>query len=247
MESFLTSGRCFVEDIHLTTAENDCYTADFVGDMLGGNISARTYGNYREWHPPMANSSYTIGVDVAEGLSYGDYSCAQVLDAEGRQVACWHGHIDPWEWGNVISQIGQRYNSAYVVVERNNHGLTTLRRLMELSYPTLFVEHSVDGAYSDKMTKRGGFLTTSKTKPLIIDNLASLLRQSQSGISDMELVNELRTYIIDDKGAFNSQSGCYDDRVMAYAIALHGLASMPRPRHRTIQKRYNALDPVAGY
>jgi hypothetical protein len=111
----------------------------------------------------------------------------------------------------------------------------------------MFIEHSVDGAYSDKMTKRGGFLTTSKTKPLIIDNLAALLRQGQSGIADIDLVNELRTYIIDDKGAFNSQSGCYDDRVMAYAIALHGLASMPRPRHRTIQRRFKTLDPVTGY
>ena len=111
----------------------------------------------------------------------------------------------------------------------------------------MFIEHSVDGAYTDKMTKRGGFLTTSKTKPLIIDGLAALLRQGQSGIADMDLVSELRTYIIDDKGAFNSQSGCYDDRVMAYAIALHGLASMPRPRHRTIQRRFKTLDPVAGY
>ena len=105
----------------------------------------------------------------------------------------------------------------------------------------------MDGAYADRQTKRGGFLTTSKTKPLIIDNLASLIRQHESGIADIELVNELRTYVIDEKGAFNSQQGCYDDRVMAYAIALHGLASMPRPRHRTIQKRFTALDSVSGY
>ena len=97
------------------------------------------------------------------------------------------------------------------------------------------------------MTKRGGFLTTSKTKPLIIDNLASLIRQNELGAADVELINELRTYVIDEKGVFNSQQGCYDDRVMSYAIALHGLASMPRPRHRTIQRRFTTLDSVAGY
>ena len=247
LEAFLTSGRCFVEDSHLTNSENDCYTADFKGEIRGGKISDRSYGPYQEWYPPLGDDNYAIGVDVAEGLAYGDYSCAQVLDSQGRQVACWHGHIDPWEWGNVVSQIGQRYNNAYVIVERNNHGLTTLRRLMELSYGNLFVEHSVDGAYADKATKRGGFLTTSKTKPLIIDNLAALLRQGQSGISDIELVNELRTYVIDDKGAFNSQRGCYDDRVMAYAIALHGLASMPRPRYRSTTRRFKTVDSVAGY
>ena len=97
------------------------------------------------------------------------------------------------------------------------------------------------------MTKRGGFLTTSKTKPLIVDNLATLLRQGESGVADVELLSELRTYIIDDKGSYNSQNGCYDDRVMAYAIALHGLASMPRPRHRIIKQRFKSLDPVTGY
>ena len=134
-----------------------------------------------------------------------------------------------------------------MIVERNNHGLTTLRRLQEIGYPSLFVESSVDNAYGDRLTKRGGFLTTSKTKPLIIDNLAALLRQGESGIADRELVNELRTYVIDEKGAFNSQQGCYDDRVIAFAIALHGLASMPRARGSIVKKRYESVDNVAGY
>lgn len=247
LESFLTSGRCFVEDAALQQAEVECYTPDFRGDYRNGALSPHSSGPYKEWFPPNRDESYVIGVDVAEGLSYGDYSVAQVLDSLGRQVACWHGHIDPFEWGNAIGALGERFNNAYVIVERNNHGLTTLRRLQELGYPNLFVESSVDGAYGDKLTKRGGFLTTSKTKPLIIDNLAALLRQGESGIADQELINELRTYVIDEKGAFNSQQGCYDDRVMAFAIALHGLASMPRPRAPIIQKRFNSVDSVAGY
>ena len=70
----------------------------------------------------------------------------------------------------------------------------------------------------------------------IIDNLAALLRQRESGIADKELLNELRTYVIDEKGSYNAQSGCYDDRVMAYAIALHGLASMPRPKRLEVKR-----------
>ena len=247
IESFLTSGRCFVEEKALAVAESECYSPDFIGELREGLITPLEKGSYKEWLPPIPDENYVIGVDVAEGLNYGDYSCAQVLDSLGRQVACWHGHIDPWEWGNVVSQLGKRFNMAYVIVERNNHGLTTLRRLQEVKYPNLFVESTVDNAYGDKLTKRGGFLTTSKTKPLIIDNLASLLRQEESGIADLELVNELRTYVIDEKGSFNSQRGCYDDRVIALAIAMHGLASMPRTRAPRIQKRYKSVDSVAGY
>ena len=247
LEAFLTSGRCFVEEMAISQCESNCYTADFKGDIIDGNLIERDHGNYQEWYPPSREETYCIGVDVAEGLAYGDYSCAQVLDSLGNQVACWHGHIDPFDYGALVAMLGKRFNTAYVIVERNNHGLGTLRKIQDLGYSNLFVESSVDGAYGDRLTKRGGFLTTSKTKPLIVDNLAALLRQGESGVADIELLNELRTYIIDDKGSYNSQNGCYDDRVMAYAIALHGLASMPRPRHRTIQKRFKSLDPVTGY
>ena len=180
-------------------------------------------------------------------LADGDYSCAQVLDGLGRQVACWHGHIDPYAYADMLVNLGKRYRNAYMIIERNNHGLTTLRRMQELQYPNMYIESSVDGAYGDKLTKRGGFLTTSKTKPLIIDNLAALLRQGESGIADKELVNELRTYVIDEKGAYNAQSGCHDDRVMAYAIALHGLASMPRPRRHEVKRRFKTVDSTTGY
>ena len=37
-----------------------------------------------------------IAADVAEGLSYGDYSSAHVIDAtSGDVVAHWHGRIEP--------------------------------------------------------------------------------------------------------------------------------------------------------
>jgi len=246
LEAFLTSGRCFVEDGCLQKAEENCYTSDFCGEFKNSERFERSNGPYKEWDTPR-DESYVIGVDVAEGLGHGDYSCAQVLDSMGRQVACWHGHIDPYQYADLLLSLAKRWNTAYVIVERNNHGLTTLRRLQELQYPNLYIESSVDNAYGDRLTKRGGFLTTSKTKPLIIDNLAALLRQNESGIADMELVSECRTYVIDDKGGTNAQSGCYDDRLMAYAIALHGLQSLPRPRERVVANRFKAFDPAVGY
>ena len=154
----------------------------------------------------------------------------------GNQVATWSGHVDPFDLAAIVCKIGIYYNKAWTLIERNNHGLTTIRKAQELNYPNLFVEQTVDDAYVDKMTRRAGFLTTSKTKPLIIDNLAHLLRQGESGIVDMELIDELRTYVVDARGITNAQNGCYDDRIMAYAIALFGLNSMPR-KHRQNFKR----------
>ena len=50
------------------------------------------------WREPVNGHSYVAGVDTAEGLLHGDYSCIQMLDVRnGEQVAVWHGHIPPDE------------------------------------------------------------------------------------------------------------------------------------------------------
>ena len=50
------------------------------------------------WCKPESNHAYVLGVDTAEGLGHGDYSCIQVLDVStGDQAAIWHGHIPPDE------------------------------------------------------------------------------------------------------------------------------------------------------
>ena len=52
------------------------------------------------WREPVPRHAYCVGVDTAEGLVHGDYSCAQVLDVRsGEQVAIWHGHIPPDDVG----------------------------------------------------------------------------------------------------------------------------------------------------
>ena len=48
------------------------------------------------WVHPHAQHGYVMGVDTAEGLGHGDYSCVHVLDLNtGELVAAWHGHIPP--------------------------------------------------------------------------------------------------------------------------------------------------------
>ena len=235
-EAFLTTGRLFVEPKFIDQAAVECYTPVARYDVRDTELVPHAKGLLKIFENPKDSLRYCIGVDVAEGLEHGDYSVIQVLDHLGNQVATWSGHVDPFDLAGIVCKIGIYYNKAWTLIERNNHGLTTIRKAQELNYPNLFVEQTVDDAYVDKMTRRAGFLTTSKTKPLIIDNLAHLLRQGESGIVDIELIDELRTYVVDARGITNAQNGCYDDRIMAYAIALFGLNSMPR-KHRQNFKR----------
>lgn len=253
-EAFLFSGRCFVEESHLLDAQRDCYKPSFEGDFRVNSSKAiemveREGGPYRQWIKNIdPDERFCIGVDIAEGLAHGDYTVAQVLDSEGHQVACLRLHDDPYNFATTLAALGHRFNRAHIIPERNNHGLTTIRRLQEIGYPNIYVEHTVDDAYSDRMTRRAGFYTSSKTKPLIIDNLAALLRNRDSGIADVDLVKECRTYVIDEKGVTNAQAGCFDDRVMAYALALHGLNTMPRKNKGSfVRTNYQPVDSVVGY
>ena len=162
---------------------------------------------------------YVIGADVAEGLVDGDYSVAQVLDEDCNVVARWHGHIDPDLFGIELVKLGKYYNEAYLAVENNNHGLTTLKSIIRQEYWNLFFTKTYD-RFSDTITKKLGWSTNGKTKPMMIDKLAEFIREFYIGISDKLTIQELLTYIIEDNGKTNAQEGCYDDCVTSLAIAL---------------------------
>lgn len=244
-EAFLTSGRCFVDFRFLDKVGEECYTPDFIGEVGQFGFANHSNGPLKVWWMPESQKQYVIGVDIAEGLEHGDYTVAQVIDYDGNQVACWRGHIDPGEFGDVLLQLATKYNRAYIVPERNNHGLTTIHRLLDRGYPHLYMEQVQDHAW-DKPTKKVGWLTTTKTKPLMIDNLANVIRTEPHRFADKELVDELRTYVIDEKGRTSSQRGCFDDRIVAIALAHMGLKTKPQRRSYS-PTVYKPADSLAGY
>lgn len=172
------------------------------------------------WEEPQPGKFYSIGADVAEGLVLGDYSCAYVGDNDTFDlVARWHGHIDPDLFGKELVKLGRYYNEAYIGVENNNHGLTTLTTLKKEEYWNIYFSKTYD-RISDTMTQKLGWTTSVRTKPLMIDKLAEYVREYHLGIYDDLLISEMYTYIIEDNGKTNAQAGCHDDAVMAVAILL---------------------------
>lgn len=171
------------------------------------------------WKEPEPEMFYCIGADVAEGLIEGDYSCACVGDSNFDVVAMWHGHIDPDMFGMEIIKLAKYYNEAYIGVENNNHGLTTLSIMKREEYWNLYFSKSYD-RLTDTTTQKLGWSTNVKTKPLMIDKLAEFIREMYIGIYSDLIISEAFTYVIEDNGKTNAQSGCYDDTIMALAIML---------------------------
>ena len=238
MEAFLFSGRPVFDPNALNRAESRCEPPKRVVDVRisDGEWEDRPDGLLQIWQEPMEEESYAIGADVAEGLLHGDNSTGDIFNDRGQQVAHFCGHLDPDLFGQVLYWLAKKYNDAYLGVERNNHGHATLATLKRLDYRNLFVEELLDRD-SEEETERVGWLTSQISKPFIIDNLSSLIRQDLSGIYCAQSVDECRTYVIDEKGRTNGQAGCKDDRVMSLAIGHEMLRRMPRASKRDQSRR----------
>src|SRR5574343_834278 len=210
-----------------------------------GQWVSKPDGKLRVWKEPIRGRAYIIGADVAEGLSKGDFSCADVIDhVTGEQVAQWHGHVDADQFGMLIAMLAKRYNEAFVAVERNNHGLTTLTVLNNMDYPNLYAERVPDPP--GKPRTRYGWLTGRATKPLIIDNLVMELREDQHGINCRETIEEMMTYKRDDAGRTDAEEGRHDDRVMSLAIAKHVRQTTPVPKPKKVPDHYKIRSKRRG-
>jgi hypothetical protein len=188
-------------------------------------VVARRNGELEIWLPPMAGREYLVAVDPAGGGSEGDYSAAQVVDlAAGLQCAEFAGHVGGLELARLVTDLAREYNSAWLVVERNNHGSGVLA-LMEsvLKYPRIFCQ---GGRQTGQHTGQPGWLTHSISRPAMLSRLNAALVERPACFQSRRLLAECRTFVRLPDGRSGAQSGTHDDRVMAMAIALAARAEI---------------------
>jgi hypothetical protein len=214
----------------------------------------KSWCGLRVWEKPKEFHSYAIGVDVAEGVG-GDASVAQVLDCTiGKHVACfWSNSIDIDTYSAELYKLGHWYNKAQLCIEQNNHGNGVIAHLGAaaggLAYPNLYKRRVYD-EYTQKQTKQIGFKTTSATKPRIIENLKSALRDGDIITSDKQTILELCNFVRDAKtGKMGASGSGKDDRVIGLALAWEAgriikEAAEYTDKERFVQQQY---DPMTGF
>lgn len=221
-EAFLTTGRPLFDVEHiaellrnpvepsrreaLNIAGND-FEPDARGELL----------TYREFDP---TDTYTIGADVAEGVRNGDYSVAQVLDGQKRQVAVYRARIDPDAYAKVLYILGRRYGDCLISCEANNHGILPVTKLArDFNYPNVF-QTTVYDQVLDRETTKLGWRTDVKSKPLCVDMTRAAFRDRELEIVDPTTLREMASFVLTDGGKMEADSGCHDDAVMALCIAV---------------------------
>ena len=177
----------------------------------------REEGYWSIWEDPQPNTAYIMGVDSAGGKSDGNNSVAQILDPVKLEVvAKFRGKIEPDAFGHELEIWGRKYNTAHMIIEVNNHGLTTLNTI-KTSYPNIYWKKDY-GQKGTIWTKQLGWLTTTRTRPMMIDNLSVALEDGLR-IWCRETIDELFTFIVDEKGKPVAEQGKFDDEVIALALA----------------------------
>ena len=176
-------------------------------------------GQVEVWEKPQPGVRYIIGIDTAEGLASGDNSVACVGRADtGLQVAELVCREEPAVFAELVMRLGQYYNDAFLVPERNNHGMVVIAYLNEHLYPML---------YRHRDDKRWGWPSNAKTRPMLISYAQEVVRDSPELIQSPGLIEEMLTFVRNARGrpeaaGKGTRGGKKDDRVFAFALMLAG-------------------------
>ena len=170
---------------------------------------------------------YCIGGDTAGEGS--DWFTGHVLNAKtGRQVARLRHQMDEDLYVRQMYCLGYYYcckvkekglEPALIGIESNFSSYPN-KELVRLGYPNLYVREKED-RFSGVMDKSYGFRTTSVTRPVIIAELVKIVRETVELINDKLTLEEMLTFVRNEKGRPEAQEGAHDDLVMGLAIAYY--------------------------
>jgi phage terminase large subunit-like protein len=217
---------------------------DYAGTNYAIKFHDKSNGVLKVWAEPHPNRRYFIGADIGLGVG-GDPSCACVLDDQLNQVAELHGQLAPDQMGDKILTLAKWYNQAWVGIEANSFGIAAIDAVKKL-YGKLYFSYKIDGR-TDQRTRRIGWWTDTKTKPLMIGEFAKAVREESITLNSRELMEEMGTYVLGDDGSVNAEKGCNDDRVIAAMIAMQVRKKHLVSASDTPLENYRPANSSTGY
>ena len=176
---------------------------------------------------------YLIGCDTSLGTEDGDSSAIEVIDLlTGAQVHSEELKISPDLLAFRLAELSDAYNGAVIGVERNNTGIATIKKLLELVEEervykelTPAQKRAVDDGkktYEEAWAEAEfGIATTTANKSLYAVFLEQAVRTGEIGLSNQAWCDQAQTciWLNSQKTQWGAMPGFHDDRVIALAIA----------------------------
>ena len=176
---------------------------------------------------PEEGHTYMLTADVSRGTS-NDYSAYVVVDVSEipyKIVAKYKDNeIKPLLFPAKIYDVARAYNQAFVLVEVNDIGEQVANTLQfDLEYDNLMMASMrgragqiLGGGFSGGRAQLG-VRTTKAVKRIGCSNLKQLVEDNKIVIEDLDIINELSTFIIKGQ-SFEADEGCNDDLVACLFI-----------------------------
>ena len=220
-EAFITSGRPVFPADRVSKMLHEARAPIAKKALEGTEWNDNPLGELHCFLPFDKHATYYIGADVGMGVRR-DWSVAQVFDDKRRQAAVWRSdRFDADYFGTVLANLGRYYNDAQVIIERNGPGILTNRVVhKDEEYPYVYQETVYDKV-TDTETTHVGFMTSERSKPLIVGEMRAHLRDHEIEIYDRITLEEMRSFIVTQTGRMEADKGKHDDHVLAVALANH--------------------------
>lgn len=170
------------------------------------------------WKRPSGQYPYIISVDVAEGLSHGDWSVLSVWQDTQEaliNVARTKVHVSLDDLAAMIAEESRLYHNALVAVERNGLGAAVVQKLDSLGITNQYHTLDQDGEELD----RNGWYTNQRTKKLMIEEFSAASTAGDIVSFDRDLWTQCENIIRDENGRPMTPKRKHDDVAMAAFIA----------------------------
>ena len=160
---------------------------------------------------------YVVGGDTkGEGKDF--YTGTTINNVTGKRAATVRmqiNHSKPYT--HQLYCLGRYYNDALIGIEMN-FNTAPIEELQRLQYPRQYTRQQYDN-YTKEYQKKYGWKTDGNTRPLIIDKAVDLVENNIDLFSDLTMLEECTTFIYDDNGRPDAQSGKHDDQLFSDMIA----------------------------
>lgn len=160
---------------------------------------------------------YVIGADAATGLGQDDsaFGVFLVSPAGIEEVCSGKGKMPEAEFGEILARESKEYNNAMIVVENAPVGKATLQTLEKLNA----------NIYRNK--DKLGWPTVSTTKPMMVEDLRVAIKDRSLVIHNLDIIEQLMSYIRDEKSLYHATGEAHDDYVSALMLVIQGMKAIP--------------------
>lgn len=191
------------------------------------------------YEPPKAGKEYLMGVDTGEGVR-ADYSVLTVFEVptdsltQGvlpKVVSKFSSNVmSVRRYTDVVQNVGLFYNTAWMNVERNNHGHVLLAYFVEDGmYPEERVLNRYDAIKATFAKDVKGWATQVASRTLLITTFLDFLSTYKDELRiPLDLSDELKTFVQKSNGKWEAQETYNDDHILSYSLALIGWKLLPR-------------------